>query len=287
MTNKPRLPMDEFSKRQPNVVIADHPKAVTNDIKRHDYQSAKHHSKNHQDKHHQHQPRTVTAKKNTVLEFVHITKTGGTSIELAAAKSGIAWGMCKFLACPPLEKAVLHDKKEWACKLETAPWHCPPRHLERPMYKGSKTFAIVRNPYDRIISEYYFKHSFAKNTVDTPARLNSWISKQLESVSRKGVCWDGHCIPMHQYTHDSEGNQIVDHVLRLEHLGKELPALLSGYGLDEIQLDEKKHKSGREEGSVLNVTHLTERTICQINEWARLDFEYFHYDVFGKNDSCA
>ena len=32
------------------------------------------------------------------LEFVHITKTAGSSIEKAATQQGINWGACKFLS---------------------------------------------------------------------------------------------------------------------------------------------------------------------------------------------
>ena len=90
------------------------------------------------------------------LEFVHVTKSGGTSIESAAAKHGVDWGVCKFYrdkACGPLRQFP-HIRKQtiedWVCKIDTSPWHCPPSQFEAgSLYSAAKTFAIVRNPYDR------------------------------------------------------------------------------------------------------------------------------------------
>lgn len=41
-------------------------------------------------------------KEKVPLEFVHITKTGGSSIEKAAAAAGILWGTCHFQAVKSL-----------------------------------------------------------------------------------------------------------------------------------------------------------------------------------------
>lgn len=55
--------------------------------------------------------------------------------------------------------------------------------------------------------------------------FNGWINDALDTVFSKGFYFAGHCIPMHVYTH-SEGKQIVDHILHLENISVELPALL-------------------------------------------------------------
>jgi len=226
------------------------------------------------------------------LEFVHITKTGGTSIENAAANIGVAWGVCKFFrdaGCVALadnsDAPPIEDIKQWACDMTTTtwkvqPWHCPPRNFKyADMYYASDTFAIVRNPYDRIVSEYYWASNYNGRRVQSksnnPNMLNGWIQESLEEVEKSGICMMGHCIPMHKYTH-RDGKKIVDHVLHLENITAELPILLEKYGLDAIQLG---HHKARKESDVLDASHLTNETISRINQWARLDFQYFGYDM--------
>lgn len=252
------------------------------------------------------------------LEFVHITKTGGTSIEAAAAKAGVAWGVCKFFrdkdCAPPANHSnasPIYDRNAWACNMTgVVPWHCPPnRFKDRDMYSGSNTFAVVRNPYDRILSEYYWAHSFHRPSpnLNTAKGLNGWIQNQLDDVEKKGSCVFGHCkcfrshscchdyrscilsiartqhvtllsekgIPMSTFTHQN-GEQTIDHILHLENITDGLPVLLHQYGLGKI---ETMHTKTRIESATLGIDSFTNETIQRINLWARLDFEYFGYEM--------
>mmetsp|Transcript_31048 Transcript_31048/g.66080 ORF Transcript_31048/g.66080 Transcript_31048/m.66080 type:complete len:300 (-) Transcript_31048:96-995(-) len=236
------------------------------------------------------------------LEFVHIPKTGGTSILFAAADAGIAWGHCKFSrleGCSSLSRYAdvrIEDRAEWACDMTTNattvdPWHCPSNRFRSGdgLYDGSSTFTIVRNPYDRIVSEYYWAHSWYRpgRTVNRPRTMNAWVQRMLEQVEASGVCPFGHCIPMHKYTHDQQtGEPIVDHVLRLENITAELPILLERYGLlGRIRIG---HDNERRTSDELDASYLTNETIRRINRWAMLDFEYFGYDmIVPSNDTSG
>jgi len=92
------------------------------------------------------------------LEFVHITKTGGTSIEAAGARAGINWGLCHYSqrdksgCTQPVDLNYIERKNPF---LQQPPWHVPLQFLVENPFQNSETFAVVRNPYDRYISEYY------------------------------------------------------------------------------------------------------------------------------------
>ena len=118
-------------------------------------------------------------KKNTNtqnLKFVHITKTSGTYIELLGKQKNINWG--KNDKC--LKRAISPKK------LNRAYWHLPLQFFNTYPYKNDiKLFTIVRNPYDRIISECLCKYGgkFAKK-METKEDLNIYINEQ---VSKKKI----------------------------------------------------------------------------------------------------
>ena len=148
------------------------------------------------------------------------------------------------------------------------------------LYEGSKTFAVVRDPYERIISEYYWANrnqlnmEGAEDLSGGPYRLNRWIQKHLGMVKTQGVCFAGHCIPTHVYTHDSNGVQVIDHLLDFNNLEDDFRSLMATYNLN-IELGPREMVTS---GKKLGVESLTAETIALINQWAALDFQYFGYN---------
>ena len=94
-----------------------------------------------------------TQKKN--LEFIHVTKSGGSAIEAAAAKNNINWGACHYWKIPylgcetpdwdfPKKRHV--ERMPAGLVYQGEPWHAPPHWNDPNMMEGSDTFLVVRNP---------------------------------------------------------------------------------------------------------------------------------------------
>lgn len=95
---------------------------------------------------------------------------GGSAMERAAARAGIAWGMCHFQAqrdtClqtrPDLgwpHTFALRSDIPYAQNFSHAEhWHTPPFWFVDNPFQNKDTFTVVRNPYDRYISEYYCRY---------------------------------------------------------------------------------------------------------------------------------
>ncbi|OUS42295.1 hypothetical protein BE221DRAFT_188145 [Ostreococcus tauri] len=82
--------------------------------------------------------------------FLHVPKTGGTSIESALGWHGIAAGMCHlkhlggYRAPRPYELRGTLKDAGWE------PWHTPPANFVQD------SWMIVRNPYSRAASEFVY-----------------------------------------------------------------------------------------------------------------------------------
>ena len=79
------------------------------------------------------------------LKFIHITKNAGTTIENIANDNSVKWGR---FDCDHLRN---YKKPGFNGSI----WHTPRRFMKEGVYDGFKTFAVVRNPYDRCLSEFH------------------------------------------------------------------------------------------------------------------------------------
>ena len=227
-------------------------------------------------------PKPPEGKDYLPLEFVHATKTGGSAIEKAAAKHGIAWGACHYncasfddMKCPSRSPPQYFEGRVKSTRyVGSMLWHIPPHYWSPNLLEGHKTFTVVRNPYSRAVSEYYNKWDGFVGTDEErndPSNMNAWIQTNL--IDRpKGIRYLQHS----KYVYDGDGNTVVDVVLHFENLAAEFNELMESEGLP-IRLDDTPFNE-RTGSALLGVKDLTNATIQKINDYAMDDFINFDYE---------
>ena len=183
------------------------------------------------------------------LKFIHISKTSGTSIENIAKDFGINWGRFDE------EYKKKSFGGEW--------WH-------KVINKSSSQdwFMVVRNPYDRIISEFHCNwrgsssEIFTKEMFNVKVRysINNWENKLRDS---------GHYIP--QYLHLQ--TDILVHVLKFENIESEFNKLMNDYNL-KLSLDRSDNVTIEKKFFIHDFDDETTKLINKIYD---KDFELFKY----------
>jgi hypothetical protein len=101
------------------------------------------------------QLRTSLSGETRKLEFIHVTKSGGSAVEKIAAENKIMWGACHYWKIPylgcetpdwdfPKKRRV--DRMPAGLHYQGEPWHAPPHWNDPNMMEDSDTFLIIRNP---------------------------------------------------------------------------------------------------------------------------------------------
>jgi hypothetical protein len=241
---------------------------------------------------------TYGQKKSQRLEFIHIPKSGGTMLEITAAAAATTWGYCHFKwkdkPCLPStggKGAVWPQQIALRPNVETVPWHVPPYYFERKElslpynpYSNATLFTIVRNPFDRVISSYFYALKFSKQGSDNAKHMNRWITRGLTTFGNT-PSYNSHLFPQYDYVFDrsqpNETRRVIDHVIQFEQLHEEFPALLALYNLSQIILPKEKigifslHKP-------MGVANLTRETVKLIESFYAHDFEEFGYKTISK-----
>ena len=188
------------------------------------------------------------------LKFIHITKTAGTTIENIGLKNNIQWGF--------------HHK-------EYKNHHKPLNEQKQELIKKYDWFMVVRNPYDRIISELHCRWGNRnRNNIlnSSKEKINEYIRNCIHYRNnhekyKKYYCY-GHYKEQYKYLCDNTNINI----LKFENLKDEFNLLMKKYNLN-LKID--KHLNSNNKMFIIN--YFDKENIKLINDVYHKDFEYFNY----------
>lgn len=205
--------------------------------------------------------------------FVHIPRVAGTSVE-------------KYLGMGSLDQLFSFDKiklTKWASKFpedsnaqSKTPQHLTALELKsiipENIFNSFYKFSVVRNPLDRMISEYLHirdtSQPYATQFKKIP--LNDFVKKGLElPESERIYTFDGHLETQYSYLYDENGELLVDKVFKLEEFDECKLFLKSLTGIENFP-------HARSVGTIQQT--FSQYSIDLIKDFYKKDFETFDYN---------
>ena len=189
---------------------------------------------------------------NTInLKFIHVPKTGGTSIENAAKNNNLLWGR--------FDKTLKSFKN-------ISPWHSPQEI-------NSKCFCVIRDPFDRFISQFYHE-----NKVDNynSEKLNNFIKIKIPQINKNININDNHYLPQYKFC------EKCDYIISFDNLQNNVNNLMKIFNLDPLILN--KLPGGivqQKKRNKININRLTYLDINKENrnllkQMYKIDFELYN-----------
>ncbi len=188
------------------------------------------------------------------LKFIHITKNGGTSIENVGKIHNIKWGM--FHPEYSGSAGMYHQSR----------WH---HHTINPIIKHKYDwFMVVRNPYDRVISEIHCKWGNAQSKNLSYISKDAFNKRIRKLINNRNYTQGGHWTEQWRYL----DNDINIHILKFENLKDEFNTLMKSYNLS-IELNNKDNSNTK----IFTKKDLDPKTIQLIQTVYAKDFKLFNY----------
>jgi hypothetical protein len=189
---------------------------------------------------------------NEYLRFIHIPKNAGTTIEDLGEKHGLKWGR-------------YGEKK--ASNVRCNHWHVPARYSKQNY--NEDTFCVVRDPYERILSEYKYVHRKDYKKWDNKEDLNKWIQKQLSK--KPNFSHDCHLLPQTDYIFDENGEQVCTHILNIKNLKNEFNSLMKYHHPSVVMNNEKQNTTDMFKN--IHKNDLSKKTKEMIHDYYKDDFK--------------
>jgi chondroitin 4-sulfotransferase 11 len=175
--------------------------------------------------------------------FIHINKTGGSSIENALKI--------------PLEHKTATEKqqqlgeKEWNKKL---------------------TFTVVRNPWDKVVSHYHYRvKTNQTNLRNKPIKFKEWVKLTYKNMDETYYDKPKMFMPQTSWITDSNGKIIVDEILNFENLNEDFNSVMVKLG-KQIPLPHLKRSN-----HINYKTYYDTETVEIVDNWFKEDINNFDY----------
>jgi len=212
------------------------------------------------------------------LIHIHIPKTGGTAIEeLFHGIGDMAWG---------LESWVGQERRDGR-------WY-EYQHLSlsellvltNSAFENYFSFAVVRNPYARLVSNFQWRQatrkahpgapiqsflSFETFLKSIPRDINLHWARLIQGADQSWANFLIHVRPQHHYVETNTHPVGVDEVIRFESIETEMTEFLKRYGIESTKIIKPWSPYFGE--------FYTREMIDIANEIYRRDFEVFSYEM--------
>jgi hypothetical protein len=176
--------------------------------------------------------------------FIHINKTGGSSIE-------------KVLSLPFEHKTALEKIAE----------------MGRNRWDRRFSFAVVRNPWDKVVSHYAYRVQTNQTGLkDRPLEFGEWVRRAYGD--RDPAYYDNArmFMPQTDWITDTQGTLLVNTVCRFETLSTDFGEVCARIGRRVVLLHEKASRHGHYR------QYYDEQTRALIGDRFRSDLDNFGYE---------
>jgi Sulfotransferase family len=178
-------------------------------------------------------------------------------------------------------------------------WHVPAQLFpvvgSNP-YQNAELFGVIRDPYDRMVSEFYYICTLKvipgwrpdqcnRTQLTDPVYMNAWLQEKIQhretDSGRAYLIDNGHFTPQYDFIFGPHNVRMLDYVLRMDdapQFAQQFEQLMAAYELPQVQL-QKLNALGAaaRTNDHLTVEHLDDTTIQWIHNMYPEDFALGRY----------
>ena len=200
--------------------------------------------------------------------FIHIPKTAGQSIEnFFLHKVGLDWERRESFLLRPKKSNELGPPRLAHLRVEEYVHY---GYISSELFSSYFTFSIVRNPWDRMISFYYYLQYHKRMNFTTFIKEFYRIYKEEENY------W--FVRPQYEYLQNNKGKIEIDYIGRFENLQKSFDYICKQLGFKRTLLPKINISTHRPKKYPSTYQHYYNSKIRNIvAEIHQKDIEYFKY----------
>jgi hypothetical protein len=193
--------------------------------------------------------------------FIHIPKTGGTSIEI-------------FFNCYRNKDCVFGWDRRYKIWRQhaTCEEYIKNKYVEPEIFESYFKFAFVRNPWDRVLSEYRWRKISKRYDLSLKQFVISY-DQIKEKKYRNKVGLLTHMLPQYKFIYDTKETLHADFIGKFENLQEDFNKVCEKLGIEKRILPHSKktkHKNYEE--------YYDNETREIVEEKYRKDIELFGYE---------